>query len=725
MPPLSSHQIDLYMSLFRGRMDAYARRWEKEGKSGYSPAYEFDWDEFMAHKRRGGSLKDFTNKRLLPLTTAVIRKHLLGLDVVGIFPILPDSTSYFLAADFDAEHWLEEAKAYVEAASRLHLIAYLERSRSGNGAHVWLFFSEPCPCDKSRQLGLELLRHASGISEFEREISFDRLFPNQDTLPKGGFGNLIALPLQGMSVMKGNTVFLDPSTGLPYSNQWELLETAARYTMSDLAEAYSRLSSEKLPNPVLPAPPHHGISITVGNQIVIDRSELTADVVNFLRDELNFVSTAYLAKRRLGKSTFGMERYFRLINDSGRNVSIPRGVLARLIAFLDAHGIGHTVQHAHPLLSEATFHSSIALTPLQSNVVGTALNYDQGIIVAPSGSGKTIIGLELVARRKLPALILVHRKQIFDQWVDRIQDFLGIPKSQIGQYSGTKKKIGEEITVSLIQSLARRGAASLEFKDSFGTVIVDECHHVPAASYRRVVLQLNTRYLYGLTATPKRKHNDEKLINAFLGDVIAQMDRVDVFPPGESSTSKALEVVVRETNLALPFKYKTDLFELLAKSVSFDTARNKIIVGDILNQAAGGKKVLLLSERKEHLEILRLYLKGKCEVITVCGDDSLRARDSKFKQIVDGHYQVILSTGQFFGEGVDIRGVTCLILAFPFSFEAKLVQHIGRLRESGAQRIIIDYRDREVPFLERQYKQRERYYRKVATKIRIESLGFV
>ena len=197
MLPPNPLQVELFMSLFRGRPDVYARRWEKDGRSGYSPAYEFSWDEFMVHKRRGGSLKDFENKRMLPLTPEVIKKHLLGLHIVGIYPILPDNTSYFLAADFDGEHWLKEAMAFIDASSRVQLNAYLERSRSGNGGHVWVFFSEAYPCYKSRQIGLELVRRALDISEFEKEISFDRLFPNQDTLSKAGFGNLIAMPLPG------------------------------------------------------------------------------------------------------------------------------------------------------------------------------------------------------------------------------------------------------------------------------------------------------------------------------------------------------------------------------------------------------------------------------------------------------------------------------------------------------------------------------------------------
>lgn len=364
----------------------------------------------------------------------------------------------------------------------------------------------------------------------------------------------------------------------------------------------------------------------------------------------------------------------------------------------------------------STLPSQIELTLAQTPILQIAMECDQGVIVAPSGSGKTIIGLELVARRQLSALILVHRKQLLDQWVERIQTFLGIAKSHIGQYSGTKKKLGKQITVGLLQSLARKGDLS-ELKDKSGTIIVDECHHIPATTFRGVIAQLNPKYIYGLTATPKRKHNDEKLIYVYIGDIIACMEASD-FTPVSNLPHQPPEVLIRATDLILPFKFTTDRFQLLARVVCFDTARNQMIVEDILSNVGEGKRLLVLSERKEHLEILAIYLKGKCETIVISGDDSAPSRKSKLKQIESGHYQAILSTGQFFGEGIDIRGISCLILAFPFSFEGKLVQYMGRLRDAGEQKIIVDYRDAQVAFLEKQFKQRERHYKKLKARIK-------
>lgn len=709
---ITPEQIELFASLFQGRPDAYARYWEKNGRSGYSPAYAFDWNEFNAHRKTGGSLKTFEHKMLLPFTREVIMDHLNGRVLAGVYPILSDNTSHFLAADFDKAQWLDDARVYLNAAQEVGLTGYLEKSKSGNGGHVWIFFDAPYPCYKSRRIGLEIIRRAFKLSPFEKEISFDRLFPNQDSIPAEGFGNLIALPLQGTFAQRGTMVFVDPGTGEPIADQWAYLAAAKRHTVAELDHALEELETSSFYS--LPHQDTDKLTLTVRNQIELDRTLLTPQTIRFLKEELSFLSTEYLAKKRMGKSVHNTRKYFKLIEEVGDSIFIPRGFLDRLTGFLQAEGIAYKIENEHTDFPKVSFVSAIKLTPSQETCVEETLQHDQGILVAPPGSGKTMMGMELIARRGLPALVLVHRKELLDQWVESVETYLNIPKVKTGRYSGIKKGIGKEITIGLLQSFARV-ADKTAFTNQFGTIIVDECHHIPATTFSSVIRSFNPDYLYGLTATPKRKHNDERLIYAYLGEIVSTMPSNVRAKQNPGAPVTIPEVVVKETALEIPFEWKTDRFQLLAKIISFDTARNRLVADDITKQTTRSERVLVLSERKEHLDVLALCLKGRCETIVITGDDTSAKRASKLKRIKSGKYQTILSTGQFFGEGMDVHNISVLVLAFPFSFEGKLVQYIGRLLHGTDPKLVIDYRDTKVAFLERQYKQRQRYYNKMRT----------
>ncbi|EKD86149.1 MAG: type III restriction protein res subunit, partial [uncultured bacterium] len=328
----------------------------------------------------------------------------------------------------------------------------------------------------------------------------------------------------------------------------------------------------------------------------------------------------------------------------------------------------------------------------------------------PSGSGKTIIGLELIAQKLQPALILVHRKQLLDQWVERIQSFLGIPKAHIGRISGIKKVVGKQITVAMMQSLIKMENIN-ELSNIFGTIIVDECHHIPAKTFRELICQFNPYYLYGLTATPKRKYNDEKLIYYYIEDIIATV--APNFRKEEIPVNTQIEIQIKETNLSVPFDYQTDEFEIVSKILIFDSKRNIQITEDILREAKNGHKILVLTERKEHVEVLYQYLKGQTEIITLSGEDSASKRVVKMDQIKAGHFQILIATGQLLGEGMDFGTINCLFLVYPFSFEGKLIQYMGRIKRAKTNQIVYDYHDKQIQFFDKLFKKRMRYYKKV------------
>ncbi|MFH1089056.1 MAG: DEAD/DEAH box helicase family protein [Candidatus Uhrbacteria bacterium] len=713
---MNDEQINLYLSLFRGRTDVFARRWEKSEKSGYSPAYDFNWTEFLAHKNRGGTMASFENKKAIPLTPDVIKKHLAGRDVVGIYPLLENNTSYFIAADFDGGNAFEEGQKLVQICKELNLPAYLEKSRSGNGAHVWLFFEEAYPAVRSRIILLECIRQVLNLSAFDKEVSFDRLFPNQDTQSGKGFGNLIALPLQGLSVAQEKTVFLNPETLTPHKDQWNFLKQIQKITTKTLDTVFAKITSDgNITEP--PSNKDNKLILKLKNGILVSKALLDKTTINFIREELNFPNLDYWLKKRLGKSVYQTEKFFKLIEEDGENIILPRGFLIKLTDHLRSRGIPFNIQDERTLLPEVNFSSVIELRPEQEKVVNLAMETEQGVIVAPPGSGKTIMGLELIARRSQPTLILTHRRQIANQWIERIQTFLNIPKTHIGRIDGVKKTVGEKITVAMLQSLSRQEDLK-NWKDKFGTVIVDECHHIPAKTFREIVANINAKYWYGLTATPKRKHNDEKLIYLFIGDVIIELlDKPEKQNETENNQNIKTDrqVIVRETEIEVPFSFTADNYQILARIVSFDQSRNKLILDDIKKLATENQKILVLSERKEHLEVLNMCLKGICETIVITGDDSTAARKTKFAQIESGHYQVILATGQLFGEGIDIPDIQTIVLAFPLAFEGKLAQYIGRIR--GQQKTVYDYHDIKTKFLDRQFKKRKKFYKENGFKI--------
>ncbi|MBI2335041.1 DEAD/DEAH box helicase family protein [Candidatus Daviesbacteria bacterium] len=699
--------IQLFMSIFKGRHDVYAKRWEKDGKNGYSPAYRVDWSKFAAFKARGGKFSDYPHKTPLPLTLEIIQSHLEGKEIVGIYPLLSDNTSYFIAADFDGENWPEEIRAFSKVCARYSIPTYLERSRSGNGGHVWIFFEDKYPAYKSRKIILEIIREALELSVFDREVSFDRLFPNQDYHTNKGFGNLIALPLQGDSLKNSNSGFLDPETLEILPDQWNFIKNIEPVSLDILDKLYLELVEELAKISNTQKATKGTLNVIIQNQIYLNKSQLTLVMVKFLRENLNFSNQEYFVKQKIGISTYKTEKYFRLIEETNDSVTIPRGFLNQLIEFCEENKIPFEIIDKREKLADVKFKSKISLRDYQNIAVTEAMNKDYGVIVAPSGSGKTVIGLELIARRLQPALILVHRKQLLDQWVERIESFLGIPKKDIGQISGNKKKPGDQITVAMVQSLLKMNNLD-DISKSFGTILLDECHHVPARTFRELISNLNSYYLYGLTAAPQRKYNDEKLIYYYLGDEIVTIDP----DQQKGSLTDKITVHIRSTVLSVPFDYKTDVFEVISKILIFDSARNLLICQDVLQEVLKGRKILILTERKEHVEVLNLYLKSHAEIITLTGEDSQRKRRLKIEQIKSGNFQILITTGQLFGEGMDFSAFNCLFLTYPFSFEGKLIQYIGRIQRSKSKQIIYDYRDQNVAFLERLFQKRLKYYQK-------------
>jgi superfamily II DNA or RNA helicase len=699
----TSEQLELYKSLFKVRKDVFALRWENGKKKGYSPAYHFDPYVYKLHKMKGGTFSNYPDKTYRQLEDSEMVKHFLGEQRIGGYPLMEDNTSWFIAADFDGAKWQDESLKFMTKCDQHSVPAYLERSQSGNGAHVWIFFDRSYPAVRSRKVVLQLLQELGIIKPFDKISSFDRLFPNQDFLSGKGLGNLIALPLQGGALQDQNTCFLDPLTFEPFKDQWAFLSEIKRVDISEFDSIYEILEQEK--PQTIPDSSSGQLEISLDNQLRINRQSLKRSIITFLKDELNITNSEYFIKKKSGKNTWGTKRYFNLIEDREFEVIIPRGFTGRLMKHLRSNQVDYQLDDLRKKKQNVFFQSNIHPLKHQYSAIEAAQKKDFGIIVAPPGSGKTIIGLKIIAEKLQPALIVVHRKQLADQWAERIQGFLNIPKAEIGMIGAGKAKIGKQITVAMIQSLSKSILTDPGIADHFGTLIVDECHHIPAETYGNTISKLNTYYQYGLTATPFRKYFEGNLIFIYLGEIIAEIR------PSEIESFKRARIIVRNTDFEFPFNPKTDPFEILSKVLVHDSGRNKLILNDVISELKNGQKCIIITERKEHIETLNQLLKQNYESITLSGENTQKERDAKWNRLKSGDYQVLITTGQLFGEGTDLQTASRLFLVYPFSFKGKLIQYIGRVQRSEIAPVIYDYHDRKIAYLHRLFLKRNVHYR--------------
>ena len=723
-------KITLFKNLFKSREDVFAVRWESYDrlKSGYTPVFT-----------------DSTKTAYRSISENDIRNHLLGNNVLGVYPLLIDNTSHFIVADFDEKNWKKDVLSFRDICEKKNISVGIEISRSGNGAHVWCSFESAYPACKSRKIFLTLLREAKCIDEYAPNESFDRLFPNQDMHSGKGLGNLIALPLQGKSRKENRTVFVDPSSWLPWEDQWEFLAQIKRMTLKDLDSLYEKLfpnngvflerneSGDDACSSFVPS--DKTLQIEISDKIRLPRNQVSPILVTHLRENLNFLNSEYFAKSKIGFSTHAIEKFFKTVSTDDFFVLIPRGYLDRLLVFLKEKGIDFALIDKRKTTEPINPKKVLSLYPYQQEAMLSFTEKESGILVAPPGSGKTIMGLALALSKGQPTLIITHRQNIFDQWMESIENFLGIPKKEIGRYGSVVKKLKTPFTVAMMQTLARTKDLRTIF-DSFGCVIVDECHHVPAKMFRSVVSEISSKYLFGLTATPKRKYNDQKLIYAYLGDIVHTVSGTyekDFEENGRESMRVKEKIIkndgenenkerkgitqkrvhILKSNFEIPYTVKISDFFHLKKLLSFDVERNSLIAEKIQEEVSEKRKVLVLCERKEHIDSLWYFLKGSVDVLIFTGTLSAKQKRYRTTRMKNGTFQVILATGQFLGEGSDIAKFDSLFLVSPHSFEGKLIQYIGRLRKNGNEQRIFDVRDSHVPILEKSFQKRMIVYRKM------------
>ncbi len=743
-----AEKIQIFTDLFRGRLDVFPKRWEnlKTGKSGYSPTCSNEWVKGKCNKPII-KCKDCPNQAFIPISEEVIRKHLVGEEIqgqrvdctIGIYPILPDDTCWFLAVDFDKEHWQRDVSAFIKACDCKHIFPAIERSRSGNGCHVWIFFKQPIPALEARKMGSVLITLAMEIHPDIGFESYDRFFPNQDTLPAGGFGNLIALPLQRTPREKNNSLFLDKNF-VPYEDQWSYLVSSTQLSVEDVkrivneASAKGQILGVRMPivdesetpwetksltiDSEFPKdqnlPPN--INIVISNQLYIEKQELPPALINKLIRLAAFQNPEFYKAQAMRLSTFGKPRIIACAENFSKHIGLPRGCFEEVIQLLKSLNIEVNIEDKRNKGNSIDTNFLGELTSEQEKSVIALAKYDTGVLAATTAFGKTVIAAHMIAKRRTNTLIIVHRKQLLDQWLERLKTFLEIDSNQIGIIGGGKRKPTGIIDIAIIQSLIRKNQVN-EIVENYGQIIVDECHHLSAISFESVMRACKAKYILGLTATISRKDGHHPIIFMQCGPVRYKVDakkQAELRPFDH-------QVNIRYTHFNfLPLENTTNIINQVYARIIADDGRNALIFNDVLETLQAGRSPLLLTERKDHaIHLAKLFSKFCKNVVLMTGGQSKKNFNDvkdKLATIRDDEERLLIATGRYIGEGFDDSRLDTLFLTMPISWHGTIAQYAGRLHRlhhSKKEVLIYDYVDSNVQMLVKMSEKRIKGYKKL------------
>lgn len=726
----AQEKVALFRRLFRGRTDVYPIRWESKttGKTGYSPACANEWLAGICNKPRI-KCADCNNRVLSQLTDFVIYEHLAGKRTVGVYPLLTDDTCHFLAADFDEAEWKEDALAFVQSCDELGVPVALEISRSGNGAHAWIFFSGSVPARDARRLGTAIISHTCARTRQLKLESYDRLFPNQDSMPKGGFGNLIALPLQKAPRENGRSVFVDANL-CPYRDQWAFLASILPMPAHDIEPIILRATGGVHPLDVtfideedqkepwkrsssvtkkLVGPMPKSLTATLSNLIYFEKAQLPQSLANRLIRLAAFQNPEFYKAQAMRMSVWDKPRVIGCAENYPKHIALPRGCLDAAQELLKENGIRCDLsdERFRGDALDVAFAGTLRLD--QEASVAAMLHHDVGVLCAPTAFGKTVIAAAMIAERGVNTLVLVHRTDLLKQWQERLQSFLGVGKGVVGTIGGGKAKPTGKIDIAVMQSVSRQGEVN-PLVENYGHVIVDECHHIGAVSFDKILKHIKAKYVLGLTATPVRRDGQQPIIFMQCGPI-----RHKAVKP--ASAPHDLEVVPQLLHKRIDLPQEAGIQDVF-RQLAIDEARTTAIAAQIENAFSQGRKILVLTERTEHLDAIQAALTGKIPSLFILhGRMTKKLRTTlitELNALPPDEPRVLLATGKLVGEGFDHPPLDTLVLAMPISWTGTLQQYAGRLHREHATKTdvrVIDFVDTGHPALLRMWDKRQRGYR--------------
>ncbi len=736
-----NQKIDLFKKLFKGRSDVFAKRWQNTtGRSGYSFACQNEWIKGLCNKPRV-KCSDCSNRAYVPVNDQVLYDHLAGKLIVGLYPLLADNTCHLLAADFDKDDWQEAIKALAQVCRQFDIPHIIEISRSGNGAHLWVFFSEAVAAKDARLLGFGLLDKAMEIHPNLSFESYDRLFPNQDIMPEGGFGNLIALPLQKQARQHGNSLFVDQELK-PYADQWQHLSQIQTVSTKQLTNVLLNLTPDslresdqqsiddlspwdqgaKLKSTIINNCPKQ-LTVVLANHIYFNLGDIPAPLAARLKRLASFSNPVFFKTQAMRFSTHGIPRYITCarIEQGPANskwLSLPRGCIDDAMALLQEHKIPVVIDDKRELgrkLRSLKFLGTLRKD--QSKAVSAITKHNTGVLHAPTAFGKTVVAIGVISKRKVNTLILTHSRQLLGQWQERLKSFLS--NTDIGVIGGGKRKPSGAIDVATYQSLINKKDNTVDpLIQDYGQIIIDECHHISAPRFEMVLNEARAKYVLGLTATPDRQDGHQKIIFMLAGPIrqTIQSSHADKFEQ---------HVVVTELRCQPPAHLiNTNERPRISDAYQWimdNNDRTQKIIYDVIANIAEGHHPLVLTERREHADIINQILLDK-HIRSVILRGAMRAKEKKSANELLADAQVIVATGKYIGEGFDLPRLDTLFLAMPIAWKGSLAQYAGRIhRESDGKDVvtIFDYVDISLPMLKRMFTKREKGYKNMGYQLRV------
>ena len=767
---------DFFMMFCRGRKDVYDLRYTnpKTGKNGYYSQCFNRWDRGChIQKKDGVRCKDCELRAYKPVTLPLIKAHMNGTDpngndVVAIYPMLENNLCQLLVFDFDNhakgaeqedyanidDRWKEEINALRRICKNLDVDAVVERSRSGRGAHLWIFFKEMIPARLARKFGFALLEKGAESVNLKSFKYYDRMIPTQDALPEGGLGNVIALPLQGMALKSGNSAFVDENWNA-YEDQLKVLVGTRRLTRQEIDDYLSLWYSTGFTsedngtdapwdkNSEIEAGSVKGVvRIVLADRIYIDSSGMSNKTKRQLRRMATFSNKQYFQNQAMDMPNYDESRFIYLGSDEGKYIVLPRGLREDILKKFDNAGISYKIEDKRTQGRELNISFKGELRESQIPAVETMLENETGILHAATAFGKTVVCCDMIARRGISTLILVDRADLMNQWIKRLDEFLDIDeelpeyqtktgrtrkrKSLIGNLQGAHDTLTGIVDVAMIRSLKKKDGFHPMLKE-YAQVYFDECHHAASESAIEVLQEINAKYVYGVTATPKRGDGKEKINEFLLGPI---RYRLTVKDRAEEQNIDHL-VYPRFTRTVKPHHlsktpYGNDAYELIRNN----DVRDEQIIRDVADCVQAGRTPVVLTKYVDHANKLSERLKKYADrLILLTGANGTKVRRAQVKElneVDDSDSLILVGTGSLLGEGFDFPRLDTLFMATPVSGENVVEQYVGRLNRDydGKENVIVyDYVDSHIPKFDKMYAARLKAYKKIGYELCVNMDG--